>query len=41
MTTFHNFALNIETNWAKRVVKPISEIRIASDVCMFGLFITG
>ena len=27
MTTFHNFALRIETGWAKRVVKSILKIR--------------
>ena len=33
MTTFYNFALKIETNWAKKVVKPILEtLNAASDV---------
>ena len=27
MTTFHNFALKIETSWAEGMVKPISEFR--------------
>ena len=31
MTTFHNFARRLETNWAKRVVKPILEVKSASD----------
>ena len=33
MTTFYNFALKIETNWAKKVVKPILEtLNATSDV---------
>ena len=32
MTTFHNFALKIETSWAKRMVKPVLETRNANDV---------
>ena len=41
MTTFYNFALEIETSWVKKVVKPISETwNIANDViAYFGLFI--
>ena len=37
MTTLHNFALKVETIWAKRV-----EIKNISDLLfMFGLFILG
>ena len=30
-TTFHNFALKIETGWATRMIKPILETRVAND----------
>ena len=33
MTTFHNFALNIETSWASRLVQPILETRNV-NVCV-------
>ena len=45
MTTFYNFALIIETRWAKKVVMPILETGNAATMlpmmllCMFGLFI--
>ena len=45
MTTLYNFAVKIETNWAKKVVKPILEtwmppmMIIIMILFMFGLFI--
>ena len=39
MTNFYIFALKIETNWAKRVVKPILEIWNAADVIVYVWFI--
>ena len=39
MTTFYNFALKIETSWAKRVVKPISENRNTSNVIVYVWFV--
>ena len=32
MITFYNFPLKIETSWAKKVVRTISEIWNANDV---------
>ena len=32
MTTFYNFALKIETSWAKKVVKPILETSNAANM---------
>ena len=37
----HNFALKLETSWAKRVVQLIPETRNTNDISMFGLFILG
>ena len=40
MTTFYNFALKIETNWAKKVVKPILETwHAVNDVIVYVWFI--
>ena len=39
MTTFHNFALKIETDCAQRVGKNISETRNANNVSMYVWFI--
>ena len=40
MTTFYNFALIIETNWAKKVVKSILETENgANDVIEYVWFI--
>ena len=42
MTTFYNFALKIETSWAKKVVKSILETEMSMILlCMFVLFISG
>ena len=42
MTTFYNFALKIETSWAKKVVKPILELWNAKVLLRrFHLFIVG
>ena len=43
MTTFYNSSLNIETSWAKKVIKLILEAWNANDVIvyMFGLFVIG
>ena len=38
MTTFYNFILTIETEWTKKVVKPIPETRNANDVSMYVWF---
>ena len=38
ITIFHNFALQIETGWAKRVVKPILETRNVNDVPVYVWF---
>ena len=44
MATFYNFALKIETSWAKKVIKPILENQNNANMlpmmllCMFGLF---
>lgn len=35
MTNAYNFALKIETNWAKSVVEPNSKSRNANDVVVF------
>ena len=35
MTTFHNFALKIETYWAETVVKPIFETWNVNDVTVY------
>ena len=32
MTTFYNFAFIIETNWAKKVIKPILETGNGANV---------
>ena len=32
--TFHNFALKIETSWAKSVVKPTLELEMSMLVCI-------
>ena len=39
ITTFYNFILTIETEWTKKVVKPIPETRNANDVSMYVWFI--
>ena len=39
MTAFYNFALKIETSWAKKVVKPILETWNASNVIVYALLI--
>ena len=39
MTTFYNFILTVETEWTKKVVKPIPETRSANDVSMYVWFI--
>ena len=40
MTTFYNFALKIETSWAKKVVKPILETwNAANNVIVYFWFI--
>ena len=39
VTTFYNFALKIETSWAKRVVKPILESWNAANVIAYVSFI--
>ena len=39
MTTFHDFARRLETNWVKRVVKPILEVKNASDDSLYVWFI--
>ena len=39
MTIFQNFALKIETGWAKKVVQPFFETRNVNYVCMNVLFI--
>ena len=33
MTTFHNFALRIETGWATKAVKSILKIRNVINMC--------
>ena len=42
MTSFHNFALEVETGRVGRVFKPILETRNVSDVCdnVWLLFLT-
>ena len=39
MTTVNDFALEIDTFWAKRVAKPILETRYVNDVCIYIWFI--
>ena len=40
LTTFYNFALKIETHWAKMVVKPILKLVMPMMLlCMFDFFI--
>ena len=39
MTTFYDFALNIETSWAKKVVKTILETWNANSVIVYVWFI--
>ena len=42
MTTFYNFTLKIETNWAQKTVKSILETEMSMILlCMFVLFISG
>ena len=42
LNTFYNFTFNIETSWAKKLVKSILKTWNVNDVlCMFGLFISG
>ena len=39
MTTFYNFALKVETSWAKKVVKSILETSNVNDVIVYVWFI--
>ena len=39
MSNFYNFAVKIETSWAKTVLKTISKTRNANDVSMYVLLI--
>ena len=39
MTTFYNFTLQIETSWAKKVVKSILETSNVNDVVVYVWFV--
>ena len=39
LSTFYNFALKIETSWAKKVVKSILETWKANDIVMYAWLI--
>ena len=39
MTTFYNFALKVETSWAKKAVKSILETSNVNDVIVYIWFI--
>ena len=38
MTTFYNFALKIETSWAKKVINPILETWNSNDGILYVWF---
>ena len=39
MTTLYNFALKVETSWAKKVLKPIMDTWNTNDVIVYVSFV--